>query len=417
MIGKKNMAVLVGLVWSVGLLAASLTALFMTEYEKRESVRMMGAVCGKIVGKMPEAEQSVLAALKEYKEYKEYGGRRDYRGRKGQEEVRGEENFLLAYGYGKEDFWQPVGRYGTGLAWAGFASGGMLFLAVLLVWNRKVNMRVKSLTEYLEKVNAGSSGVLFPAGEDECSKLQDEIYKTVTELYRTKDAALEAKNNFAENLYNIAHQMKTPLTAVSLSVQLMKESLQKEMPESASLDVLEQIRRQLSGLTHLEEALLLLSRMDAGTLTLEQGTVDVFTLLMLAADNLQELLAEKNVTAQIPEAGEILIKADMDWTMEAVMNLMKNCMEHTPSGGTVHCRYEENPLYVQIRIWDEGRGFAKEDMPHLFERFYRGKDAGSGGIGIGLALSRTIIERQNGTVTAQNRKEGGACFEIRFYCH
>lgn len=99
------------------------------------------------------------------------------------------------------------------------------------------------------------------------------------------------------------------------------------------------------------------------------------------------------------------------------MNLLKNCMEHTPAGGTVHCSYEQNLLYTQIRIWDTGTGFAKEDIPHLFERFYRGHNIKRGGIGIGLSLSKAIIESQNGTISAQNLVDGGACFEIRLYCH
>lgn len=111
------------------------------------------------------------------------------------------------------------------------------------------------------------------------------------------------------------------------------------------------------------------------------------------------------------------IRVDLDWTMEAVMNLMKNCMEHGGENGTIHCSYAQNPLYTEILIWDEGAGFFKEDIPHLFERFYRGKDAGEGGIGIGLALSKEIIEGQNGTIRAKNMQEGGACFEIRFYSH
>ena len=109
------------------------------------------------------------------------------------------------------------------------------------------------------------------------------------------------------------------------------------------------------------------------------------------------------------------ISADMDWTMEAVMNLLKNCLEHTPPGGSVYCAYEQNPLYTLIRIQDTGSGFVKEDLPHIFERFYRGKDAAGGGVGIGLALSKAIIERQNGILSARNLPAGGACFEIRFY--
>lgn len=98
------------------------------------------------------------------------------------------------------------------------------------------------------------------------------------------------------------------------------------------------------------------------------------------------------------------------------MNLMKNCMEHNP-GGTIHCAYEQNPLYTEIRIWDEGAGFLKEDMPYLFERFYRGRNAHEGGIGIGLALAKEILKRQNGTIRATNKQGAGACFEIRLYSH
>ena len=107
---------------------------------------------------------------------------------------------------------------------------------------------------------------------------------------------------------------------------------------------------------------------------------------------------------------------DRTWTQEAVLNVLKNCMEHNP-GEVIHCTYEQNALYTKILIWDEGEGFAKEDIPHLFERFYRGKNAAAGGIGIGLALAKEIVERQNGTIRAKNRQSGGACFEIRFYSH
>ena len=98
------------------------------------------------------------------------------------------------------------------------------------------------------------------------------------------------------------------------------------------------------------------------------------------------------------------------------MNLMKNCAEHS-AGGRVRCFYEQNPLYTEIRIQDDGAGFDREDLPHLFERFYRGRDAAEGGIGIGLALAKELIMRQNGAIRARNLPEGGACFEIRFYRH
>lgn len=291
---------------------------------------------------------------------------------------------------------------------AGFGAAASLFAGTVLYMKKTTDKRVQTLTDYLEQINMGRAGILMPEGEDELSKLQDEIYKTVTMLYQTRDEALQTRNRYAQNLSNIAHQIKTPITAICLALQMGQDETER---------LQEKIYRQLSRLTHLEEALLLLAGMDAGTLSFRKEKVDVYTLLMMAADNLQELFRQAQVGISIPELGELSINADFEWTMEAVMNLLKNCMEHTPQGGSVCCQYERNPLYAEIRIWDSGMGFEQEDIPHLFERFYRGKNASEGGIGIGLALAKEIIERQNGTLRALNRTEGGACFEIRIYCH
>lgn len=391
---KRNHMILAGFVFSVSLMAVSMTAMLLTGYYNRAHVQVLGGICQKMIEKQPETEQTILEALKEYKY--ERGNLP-------------EENIVLAYGYRPSDFWKSAGKCSIFFSAAGFLTGGLIFLITCLHLRLRENMRLKMLTEYLENVNMGHCGVLFQTGEDDFSKLQDEIYKVVTELQQTRDSAMKAKNNYAENLYNIAHQIKTPVTSISLSLQMMQEH--------PSAGHLEQIRRQLARMTHLEEALLLLARIDAGTLSLKQEEVDVFTMLMLAADNLQELFLRAGVFVEIPESGEMLICADMEWTMEAIMNILKDCMEHTPPGGTVSCLYEQNPLYTQIRIQDTGAGFAKEDLPHLFERFYRGQEMKGDGIGIGLSLSRALIEKQNGTITARNLPNAGACFEIRFYCH
>ncbi|WP_368378508.1 sensor histidine kinase, partial [[Clostridium] symbiosum] len=307
------------------------------------------------------------------------------------------------------DFIYPLYQYVLLLAVAGFTAGSFLFLAVFITWRKKEELRIQTMAEALEKINSGSPDLVLEAGEDSFSKLQDEIYKTVTMMHQTRESALEEKQNFAENLSNIAHQLKTPVTAISLSAQMMETHPDKNYPA--------QIQKQIKRLIHLEESLLLLSRLDAGTLFLEKEAVDVFTVLTLAADNLQEVFSEADVSLNIPEAGEVEITADLDWTMEAVMNLLKNCMEYSPAGGTVHCSYGQNELYTEILIWDEGKGFQREDIPHLFERFYCGQNAKKNGIGIGLSLAREIIERQNGTIRASNIPDGGGCFEIRFYSH
>ena len=366
------------------------------QYELRQAVfEHMSEFCEIIIGNDPEAEERVLFALKEYHTMAE-------------QEVRGNQ-FLMQYGYRSSEFC-------AGVPWSFIIlSAVVLLLAIcgflLTVWclNQRNRRRIAELTRYLEQVNVGAAGTVIQAEEDEFSHLQDEMYKTVTSLYQTREAAVRAKINFADNLANIAHQLKTPITAAFLSLQLMKNTAPNIYGE--------QIERQLERLNRLEESLLTLSKIDAGTLKLEFSQVDIYTALNLAAENLNDLLLKENVSVDIPDHGCIEIYGDMEWTMEALMNLMKNCMEHSESGGTIHCDYSGNPLYAEILIWDDGEGFLEEDIPHLFERFYRGKGAAGSGIGIGLPLARSVFELQNGNVTARNLRSGGACFEIRVYSH
>lgn len=394
MSGQKQIWITFGFVLSVSLVAAAVSVLLASCHYSWLPFELLNAVCGEVIEQEPETKNVISAVLKEYT--------------KGNPDGAAEEDVLSALGYRVSDFSGSASPQNILFAGAGFFTGILLFLFTLLYRNQTEAARIRALAEYLEQVNTGRALILSASGEDDFSRLEDEIYKTVTFLYQTKDSAVQAKNEFAENLSNIAHQLKTPTTAISLSVQMMKQSMDKKH--------LEQVGKQLSRLTHLEEALLVLSRIDAGTLHLQKDEVDVYTLLVLAADNLQELFVNSHTSVEIPELGGMLVTVDLDWTMEAVMNLMKNCMEHSP-GGTVHCSYVQNPLYTEILIWDDGKGFAKEEIPHLFERFYRGENACEGGIGIGLALSKEMIERQNGTIRAKNKPDGGALFEIRFYSH
>ncbi len=405
MSGQKNVLVTFGFAASVSLIAAAVSALFISYYYSRLPFDLLNVICSEIVEQEPETINIISAVLKEYTA--------------GSPEAAAKEDVLSVLGYCISDFSSLTGEQNVLFAAAGFLTGILLFIVTFLYRNKMEAIRIRALAEYLEQVNTGKAVIWSVSGEDDFSKLEDEVYKTVTFLYRTRDVAVQAKNDFAENLSNIAHQIKTPITAISLSAQMMKQNVSASFRSYDTMQSnkhLEQIEKQLLRLTHLEEALLVLSRIDAGTLHLQRNEVDVYTLLVLSADNLQELLASSRTSVDIPEQGEMLVTADLDWTMEAVMNLMKNCMEHSP-GGTIHCSYAQNPLYAEILIWDDGEGFAKEDIPHIFERFYRGKNAGEGGIGIGLALSKEMIERQNGTIRAKNRPDGGALFEIRFYSH
>ena len=403
MSGRKNLVILFGFVAAVSLISSAVTAILISCRYSRIQFDLVNVICGEVLEQEPEMKHIVSAALKEYT-----GGNADG-------VAMGD--VLSVLGYDISDFSDSSVAYDIMFAATGFLAGIVLFAVTYAFRNKTEAKRIEELSDYLEQVNMGKAVVLSVSGEDLFSKLEDEIYKTVTFLYQTKDAAVQAKNDFAENLSNIAHQIKTPITAISLSLQTLSEMPMKKEYEK---DRMEQIKKQLNRLIYLEEYLLVLSRLDAGTLMFQKEDVDVFTLLVLAADNLQELFADSGTFIDIPESGEMAVTADLNWTMEAVINVMKNCMEHN-AGGIVHCSYGQNPLYTEIFIWDEGDGFAKEDIPHLFKRFYRGKNADAGGnirgsgIGIGLALSKEIIEHQNGTIRAKNLPNGGACFEIRLY--
>ena len=385
------------LVFPFAVLAAGMilsSAFFLHTY-RQIAFEHTSALCETILADSPEAEPHLLAALKDYHALTE-------------QELKGN-GYLEKYGYRADDFCNgfPPGTVLFPILL--FLPAACLFAAGIFLSRRKNRKRIDDLTVYLEKVNTGAAGTLIQTQEDEYSHLQDEIYKTVTMLYQTREKAVAAKKNFAENLANIAHQLKTPITAAFLSLQLME----KESPGAYA----EQVRQQLKRLNRLEEALLTLSKIDAGTLPLKQEKVDLYTVLSLAADNLNDLLRNNHITVDIPENGCIEFSGDLEWTMEALINLIKNCMEHSKPDGVVHCDYSGNPLYAEIRVWDDGAGFDAEDLPHLFDRFYRGRRAVPNGIGIGLALARSIFELQNGTITACNLQNGGACFEIRIYSH
>lgn len=229
--------------------------------------------------------------------------------------------------------------------------------------------------------------------------LEDEIYKSIVLLRESREQAVTARQSLADNLADISHQLKTPLSTITLL---------------ADMSGAEQISTQAEKMSGLVSALLTLSRMDAGTLEMEQKLVDVEELCQCAVDAVLPLFSNRNITLHLPNSNVSYI-GDMEWSIQVVSNILKNCFEHTPSGGEITVSAEENPLYTAICIEDNGGGVADEDLPHLFERFYRGKHTKKDSIGIGLALAKALVEAQNGTLIAENRPEGGARFIIKFY--
>lgn len=194
-----------------------------------------------------------------------------------------------------------------------------------------------------------------------------------------------------------------------LGTQLADPSLPAEKRQGTGRE----LQRQLERLDWLVDALLRMSRLDAGIVELHREPLDLRRLTQQAAAPLAVAMELCGQSFQI--LGQARFSGDAAWTVEALGNVLKNCVEHTPAGGSITAQLTENPIYSQILISDTGPGMDREDLPHLFERFYRGKHATAQSVGIGLSLARMIITAQNGTIQASNRREGGAQFTIRFY--
>ncbi len=310
-------------------------------------------------------------------------------------------NTLGSYGFSTTDFLQPYAAASIITSAAYVIIFISLLAGIIYSVNKKNKSRIQELTVYLEQINADKDVEILDKKEDMFSTLQDEIYKTVTEMKIAKEKAISERIEFADSLANIAHQIKTPLTNISLSTQLDNNTV---------------IKKQTDRMSRLVESLLLMSKIDACAIELKKSEVDVYTLLELSVEELEQIINKKNIKIELPNHADVSFTGDMEWSMEAFINIIKNCIEHTPENGKLIFDYSVNPLYTEITVKDNGTGFDKDDLKNMFKRFYQGKNS-SGGIGIGLSIAKSIIEMQNGFITAENSKDGGAQFNIRFYCH
>ncbi len=282
----------------------------------------------------------------------------------------------------------------------------------LLAWlNRKKLKGIDDLAAYLYNINDGNYRIKPKTKEDEFSILEDELYKTVVMLREREERERKEKENLTDNLADISHQLKTPLTSMSLMIELLEDS---SMNRDEALYI-ERISAQINRLNHLVSALLTLSKLDAGTLILERKSVNVYEMICSAVEPLTLIIEKNNQSLYIEDNTVVTYMGDFYWSNEAILNIVKNCLEHTPSGGKISIKYNQNPICTKIIIEDNGEGFNKKDIPHLFTRFYKGKNSSKDSIGIGLALAKSIIKKQNGEIVGENKKTGGARFIIKFY--
>jgi signal transduction histidine kinase len=246
--------------------------------------------------------------------------------------------------------------------------------------------------------------------EGELAILNSEITKMMLRLREQNDALKKEKEHLAESLADIAHQLRTPLTSANLILSLLANN-PAESERKAFVRETEELLLRMDWLT---TSLLKISRLDAGIVAFQSEQIDVNTLIHTALRPFLIPLELHDIAVQIDAPKGMLIQGDPGWLSEAIQNILKNCIESVGDSGKIEIVCADNPLFGEITIHDSGAGFDQDDLPNLFDRFYRGKNPNASGYGIGLALCRMIISRQGGTVTAKNHPRGGAVFSIRF---
>lgn len=290
---------------------------------------------------------------------------------------------------------------------------GLLWVGMHIAWQRRRYLDMRQLSEQLDEILHGKDiQKLEYYQEGDLGVLRDQIQKMTVRLREQARMLTEEKVSLADALADISHQIRTPLTALNLILERLKG---QEGKEEQKRHLVREAQQMLEKMEWLVTSLLKMSKLDAGAITMQMQRIEMAPFLKEALSPFEIPMEVKGKTCVIRGAEQTAFFGDESWTLEAVRNVIKNGMEHTPEGGVLTIECQENPLYAEIKITDSGPGIAQEDLPHLFERFYRGKNAGENSFGIGLALAQMILSRENGVIRAQNAKEGGGQFLIRFF--
>ena len=325
---------------------------------------------------------------------------------------------LRSYGITDDD-WVAVNNTRTGFSVSVCAgviclASGLCLTSVILIYIVRQKKKIKELTRYVHMINEGKYD-LYPEknSEEETSVLQNEIYKTTVVLREKSEKAIKARIQLKDSISDISHQLKTPLT----SVTLMLDNLNDDLPLQLRRKFMRDIKTQTNHISFLIRSLLTLSRLDADVIDFHKEAIPLKPLLDSCISHTEIMAELRGVTVCVIADEKCSAKKKKKWTVEAITNIVKNCIEHTPSGGNVCITAQENKLYTRITVRDSGCGISREDLPHIFDRFYRAKNSDENSVGIGLSLTKAIIEKQGGYISAVSGQGEGSEFVIRFPAH
>ncbi len=289
-------------------------------------------------------------------------------------------------------------------------AGSVVSVFVIYLINRK--KKINYLDNYLQKVSNGKYYTeLEKESEDELNRLKDSLYKITVMLKEDSENKRLQNEAILNSVANISHQLKTPLTSIQILLDNIIEST--DMNEDTRKKFTLEILRQVKGMNFLILALLKLSRLDAGVVEFENKEINLKNLVEDIVSDLDVVIDIKQINL-IKNIKDVTITGDYNWNKEAILNIIKNAVEHTQEGKNVYIDIDENDVYSKITVTDEGNGIAKKDLKHIFEKFYKATDSDPNSFGIGLALSKSIIEKQNGYISVDSKIGEGTTFIIKY---
>ena len=319
----------------------------------------------------------------------------------------------------------------------------IVLLVIFVLYQRKQNKKIKEITKYIEQIN--NKNYMLDIGEnseDELSILKNELYKITIMLKEQAENSKNDKLSLKKSLEDISHQLKTPLTSITIMIDNILDN--PNMDVNTKNEFMKDIYREIANINFFVQSLLKLSKFDADTIVfkekeeklkdiVEEALKNVSMLCDLKnievvvgynrkdvvekqlenndiySENSEEMESQKEGTKQNP-----IVVCDLKWQVEALTNILKNSVEHSKENSKVYISYDENNMYSEIVIRDEGIGIDQEDLKHIFERFYKGKNASKDSVGIGLALAKNIVEKDNGYIIVESELGKGTVFYIRY---
>lgn len=324
--------------------------------------------------------------------------------------------FLNKYGIYPEKDWVSYNNQGSYkyviLSVSVCIAFGLAFAVLFLGYLKIQKKQTMDIAKRIERINLGDYSLQIDRNsEDELSLLDNQIYRTAVKFREQAENSNKDKENLQKSLSDISHQLKTPLTSIIVMVDNILDD--DDMPLEIRREFLNDIKHNTNTISFLVQSLLKLSKLDAEAVKFRYEQVEVKSIVDECIKNtavMAEILGVRLET----DCNDIILNCDRKWLCEAVTNIIKNCIEHSQNGN-IKITADQNKLYTKISIKDNGSGITKEDLPHIFERFYKGKNSSDDSVGIGLSLAKTIIEKQGGYISVSSELNKGSEFVIKFF--